>query len=126
MHNDRDNDQEVHVHIHFDKPININLHGGEQGSGNSNAIITLLNQMRQEMTAQFEALKAEVARNTTVDQSIVTLVQGLAAQIETMKDDPVALQKLVDDLRASNDTVNAAVVANTPVPPAPTERTARR
>jgi hypothetical protein len=63
---------------------------------------------------QFEALKAEVERNTTVDDSIKTLVESLAAQIQANKDDPAALQALADQLRTSSDSVVAVVNANTP------------
>jgi hypothetical protein len=42
------------------------------------------------MTKEFDALQAEVERGTAVDTSVVSLVQGLAAQIEASKDDPTA------------------------------------
>jgi hypothetical protein len=63
---------------------------------------------------QFEALKAEVERNTSVDDSIKTLVERLAQQIQDAKDDPAALQALADQLRNSSDSVVAVVNANTP------------
>ena len=65
--------------------------------------------------AVLDDLKAEVARNTTVDQSAIVLLKGLAAKIESMKTDPVALQALVDELRAGNQGLADAVTANTPV-----------
>lgn len=65
-------------------------------------------------SAQFEALRAEVERNTTVDESVKALVTRLADQIAASKDDPAALQALADQLRSSNDSVAAAVAANTP------------
>jgi len=68
----------------------------------------------EKMSAQLDALTAEVTRNTTVDESAITLLQGLAAQIEAMKTDPAALQGLADSLRSSSDALAAAVVANTP------------
>jgi len=63
--------------------------------------------------ADLTALTAEVARNTEVDQSAITLLNGLAAQIEALKTDPVALQALADTMRGSSDALAAAVVANT-------------
>jgi hypothetical protein len=69
------------------------------------------------MTKEFDALQAEVERGTAVDTSVVSLVQGLAAQIEASKDDPIKLQQLADSLRANNDAVAAAVTANTPAAP---------
>lgn len=71
----------------------------------------------QKMAGEIEALEAEVARNTTVDGSIMTLVTGLAGQIEALKNDPVRLQALVDKLRADNDAIVAKVLEHTPAAP---------
>lgn len=67
------------------------------------------------MSVELDALELEVSRNTEVDQSAITLLNGLAAQIEALKTDPVKLQALADNLRSSSDALAAAVVANTPV-----------
>lgn len=79
-------------------------------------ISTLINQGAT-MSAELDALQAEVERNTTVDGSVQTLLTGLSAQIAALKNDPVKLQALADQLKASNDATAAAVVANTPVAP---------
>ena len=70
--------------------------------------------------AALDDLQAEVARNTSVEASAVTLIQGLAAQIAaaTANNDTAALAKLTSDLSASADALAAAVTANTPAPPA--------
>ena len=64
--------------------------------------------------ADLTALTAEVARNTDVDLSAIALLNGLAAQIEALKTDPVALQALADTMKGSSDALAAAVVQNTP------------
>lgn len=66
------------------------------------------------MAADLTALTAEVTRNTDVDQSAIALLQGLAAQIESLKADPVALQALADQLKGSSDKLAEAITANTP------------
>jgi len=66
------------------------------------------------MSAEIDALKAEVERNTSIDESAIILIQGLAQRIEELKTDPVALQALADELRAKNDALAAAVAAHTP------------
>lgn len=66
------------------------------------------------MSQQMDALAAEVARNTVVDESAITLLQGLATRIEQLKTDPVALQALADELKTRNDKLVDAVTANTP------------
>lgn len=61
-----------------------------------------------------ENLRAEVERNQSVDSSAITLLNALAAKVEENINDPAALQALVDQVRASNDALAAAVSANTP------------
>lgn len=80
-------------------------------------ILTRLRALTKEiktMASNLDALTAEVARNTEVDESAITLLKGLAAKIEEMKNDPAALQKLADDMKASSDKLAEAVVTNTP------------
>jgi hypothetical protein len=60
------------------------------------------------------ALEAEVARNETVDGSAKALLEQLFAEVEAAKNDPVAIQAIVDRVRAANDALAAAVAANTP------------
>ena len=66
------------------------------------------------MALDLSALVAEVERDATVNGSASTLIADLAAKFEAAKGDPVAVQALVDQLRANNDALAAAVVANTP------------
>jgi hypothetical protein len=42
------------------------------------------------------------------------LVEGLAAQIVALKDDPVALAALATEVRAKSALIAAAIQANTP------------
>ena len=81
------------------------------------AVTSAITQLGVDMSQELDALEAEVSRNTTVDQSAITLLQGLAAQIEQLKTDPVKLQALADSMRGSSDALAAAVAANTPAAP---------
>lgn len=76
-------------------------------------------QTRQEatMSAQLDALKAQVAENTVLESSAVQLITGIAAQLASLKDDPVAIQALADSLKASATSLSAAITANTPEEP---------
>ena len=76
--------------------------------------LTKLSQQMEQVMADLTALTAEVERNTSVDQSAIALLTGLAAQIEALKTDPVALQTLADQMKGSSDALAAAVLANTP------------
>ncbi len=66
------------------------------------------------MPLDLSALEAEVARDQTVNASAITLLSSLASQLEALKNDPAAIQALADSLKASQDALAAAVVANTP------------
>jgi len=63
---------------------------------------------------ELDALTAEVTRNTDVDASAIALINGLAAKIVELKNDPVALQALADSMKASSNALADAVTANTP------------
>lgn len=90
------------------------LSGDRATSAKFDEILALLQSGDARMSQQLDDLKAEVTRATTVSQSAVTLIGGLAAKIEELKDDPVALQALADEMRANNDALGTAVTQNTP------------
>jgi prophage antirepressor-like protein len=71
------------------------------------------------MTQQLQTLTDQVTANNTLVGSTIQLISGLAAQIVAAKDDPAALQALADSLKAEDDTLAAAVLANTPAPAPP-------
>jgi len=75
--------------------------------------IDLLTERIKEMSAALDALKVQVERNTQVDQSAITLIQGIAQQLQELKDDPAAIEALSNELQASADALSAAVSANT-------------
>jgi hypothetical protein len=66
------------------------------------------------MPLDLSALEAEITRNESVDGSAKALLEALFAEVEASKNDPAAIQAIVDRVRASNDSLSAAVVANTP------------
>jgi hypothetical protein len=66
------------------------------------------------MAADLTALQAQVEKTTEVEQSAVALIQGIAAQLATAKDDPVKVQGIIDQLNSSASSLAAAVTANTP------------
>jgi hypothetical protein len=74
--------------------------------------------IREDVAAALAELQAEVDRNTSVDGSAVALIAGLADQILAAANDPAAVRALANALKASTDSLAAAVSANTPAPPA--------
>lgn len=71
------------------------------------------------MSQALDNLTTQVRNLESVDDSAITLIQGLASQIAALKDDPVALQALADEVSAKADELAAAVTANTPPSPEP-------
>ena len=66
------------------------------------------------MSEQLDTLTGTVTATGGVIDSAIELLGGLSAQIAAIKDDPVAIQALSDELAAKKDALAAAIVANTP------------
>lgn len=66
------------------------------------------------MATDLTALTAAVAKDTEVDESAITLLNGLKAALDAAGTDPVALKALSDQIGANTDKLAAAVAANTP------------
>jgi len=70
------------------------------------------------MAVDLTNLKQAVNDMTTVEKSAVTLIGGLAAQIQALAQqdtvDPSDLQALADQLEADKADLAAAITANTP------------
>lgn len=66
------------------------------------------------MSKELDDLTAEVAQETTVENSAITLINGLAAQITAAGTDPAKLAALTASIKSSSDALAAAVTANTP------------
>lgn len=59
-------------------------------------------------------LKTKVDNEATVEQSAITLLQGISAQLAAAKNDPVKIQAIADELDSNTATLSAAITANTP------------
>lgn len=71
------------------------------------------------MSKELDDLTAAVAHNTDVENSAITLLQGLKAQLDAAGTDPVKLAELSASLGTSTDALAAAITANTPTVPPP-------
>jgi hypothetical protein len=78
-----------------------------------NLLITKSNQMANEIAT----LEAEVSEMKTVQQSAVTLLQGLKQRLDDAGTDAVKLAALSADIDSSTNALAAAVTANTPADP---------
>jgi hypothetical protein len=79
-------------------------------------ITQLLIQGEKKMSAEFDALTAQVAASTTVETSAVTLIQGIAARL-VGNPSPAQVSALAASLKSSADALAAAVAANTDAAP---------
>jgi hypothetical protein len=101
---------DVHVYVH-------------DGAGELARLASAIQNMEVRMSAQLDALRAQVAANSTVTQSAVTLINGIAQRIIDAGTDPAQLQALADSLSADDAALAQAVAANTVASPAPADAT---
>jgi hypothetical protein len=104
----REDNMRIDIYHHFDAEITM-----DKKLDKILVMLGIVQGKEDELMADLTALTAQVAQNTTVEQSAVTLIQGLAAQIAAAGTDPAALQALQDQLKVSADALAAAVAANT-------------
>ncbi len=67
--------------------------------------------------ATLAELQAKIEANNNLTDSAVTMIQGLAAKLEEIKNDPVAIDALIASLNENNAELAAAISANTPADP---------
>ena len=87
--------------------------------------LNLLLQMEHVMTKEMDDLRAAVASEVTVSESVITLLGDISTRLNEAlaNGDTAALQELSADLTANQAKLAAAVLANTPAAatePAPT------
>lgn len=68
----------------------------------------------EDLTMTLEDLRKKVEEQSTVTQSVVTLVTLLADQLRNHADDPVKIQEIANSLDANTQRLSDAVQANPP------------
>lgn len=81
-------------------------------------ILKHLDLLGEIIMADITALTASVANETSVEQSVLTLLQGLAAQVANLQPTQAAIDALTTQINSNITALQAAVTANTPVTPA--------
>lgn len=76
---------------------------------------------QEQISMDISKLQAAVAKETTVEQGAVTLLQELAQELKDALagGDATAVNALADQISSNADALAAAVTANTPAAPAP-------
>jgi hypothetical protein len=88
--------------------------------GAAETLVTLVTALLNKGTlimADLTRLTQEVAENTTVIESAVTLIEGLAQQIRDNIADQAKLEELADQLDSEANALAAKIAENTPAPP---------
>jgi uncharacterized protein YoxC len=78
-----------------------------------------LAEMEKRIMALLDDIQADVEEETTVIDSVVTLLNNISQQLKDAGTDPVKLQAIKDAIDKNKATLAAAVAANTPTPPTP-------
>lgn len=79
-----------------------------------------IQELKELFMAKIDDVLLEVAEIENQGDSIIALVQGLAAQLEEVKNDPAKVQEVVDRLRnQTQEFVNAIQTFQPPTPPEP-------
>jgi hypothetical protein len=81
------------------------------------ALLNFLRIGEEIMSQEMDQLVSAVETNTTVDQSVLTFLQGVAQQITDAAGDRAKSLQLAATVKASTDAVTAALLANTPAAP---------
>jgi len=76
--------------------------------------VTKLTKEIKAMSAALDNLTAKVAANTTVVESAITLIGGLADQLRAAANDPAAVNALADQLDTEDAKLANAITTNTP------------
>lgn len=90
--------------------------GGDGFNSYDRDTLVLMLEGIYEMTDIVTRLKSDVEEQTTVINSVVLLLQGLAARVRDANnnDDSEALDEIASELEANSVTLGQAVAANTP------------
>lgn len=83
------------------------------------SVISILNKLNKKVNilmATMQDLTAAVDRNTSVDDSVITLLEGIVQQLKDAQasNDPAAIDAVIAKLDANTQKMTDAVTANTP------------
>lgn len=85
-------------------------------------LLVPLETQETKIMATLADIQSAVANETTVEQSVITLLGQLSQELQAAlaANDPAAMQSVVDQINANAANLAAAVQANTPAaPPSP-------
>jgi hypothetical protein len=103
--------------INLNINLNVNLPAHPQVLDLLNKILTRLETDKELFMSQFSDIVADVAQQTTVDQSLMTLVTNALNQVVALGGNQAAVDSVVATMAANIANVSAFVATNTPAAP---------
>lgn len=96
----------------------VDVHVYHHNDDTKRVLNKLIKRIERIMT-KLDELNAAVERNTAVDDSVLTLLEGVVQQLKDAQasSDPAAIDKLIAQLDANTQKMTDAVVAHTPAQP---------
>lgn len=79
--------------------------------------LDILTKKQEMIMLDLTALQTAVETETTVEESVIVLLNQLASDLAAAQGNQTAIDAVVAQMTANADSLAAAVTANTPVPP---------
>lgn len=94
----------------------VDVHVYHHNDDTKRVLAKLIKRIERIMT-KLDDLNAAVERNTAVDDSVITLLEGIVQQLKdaNSSSDPAAIDKLIAQLDSNTQKMTDAVTRNTPV-----------
>ena len=102
--------------------LDVYVHSASEETNKLDAILKLLQESKARevaMSVEMDALVVAVNENTSLDDSVIALLNGLSAQILDAAGDKAKATALAAEVQAKSAAVAAAIAANTPAAPPP-------
>ena len=102
--------------------LDVYVHSASEETNKLDAILKLLQESKARevaMSVEMDALVTAVNENTSLDDSVIALLNGLSAQILDAAGDKAKATALAAEVQAKSAAVAAAIAANTPAAPPP-------
>lgn len=96
--------------------VNIYHHHDLEDHSLLEEILKVVNEIKEKggvSIMKLDELEKQVTDNTTVEQSAIVLIQGIAAQLVEIATDPAKIQALADQLKNSAANLAACIQTNT-------------
>jgi hypothetical protein len=102
--------------------LDVYVHSASEETNKLDAILKMLRESKGRevaMSVEMDALVVAVNENTSLDDSVIALLNGLSAQILDAAGDKTKATALAAEVQAKSAAVAAAIAANTPAAPPP-------